>query len=412
MKYLTIVLFFAISCQQPAEYKTEWKTHSYPNSVDTNSREISYQVDTTFVIGNVSATNEFPSGRLNDFIKKNDTTYLATISAENAPINSSPWYAFQIWTSVPKTVYVELNYTIHRHRYAPKISSDGENWTLLDSGNVVMSKDTVNATLKLEIGKKKLWVAAQEINDHKRVGDWVSKLSGSEAVKQSEAGTSPLGRSLYHMDITNGDPTNKPTVLIISRQHPPEVTGYFAMQAFVETIIQNGSKNGFLDRFRVMVYPLMNPDGVDLGHFRHNTGGVDLNRDWANYNQSEIRQVTTHMVETTNKSNNPVVLGLDFHSTYRDVYYTFDDSIDPIYPGFTEAWLNQIKEGLGVEKLNVAPSGLGAPVSKGWFYQQFGVESITYEIGDGTPRDFIRKKGEVSADAMMSVLMEMESIPN
>ena len=41
----------------------------------------------------------------------------------------------------------------------------------------------------------------------------------------------------------------------------------------------------------VIVYPLMNPDGVDEGHWRHNTGGIDLNRDWAHYNQPETRQV-------------------------------------------------------------------------------------------------------------------------
>ena len=45
-------------------------------------------------------------------------------------------------------------------------------------------------------------------------------------------------------------------------------------------------------------------------------------------------------------------------------------------------------------------------MSKGWFLTQFDAVGITYEIGDDTPRVFIRKKGEVSARAMMKVLME------
>ena len=81
----------------------------------------------------------------------------------------------------------------------------------------------------------------------------------------SVAGKSGLGREIYFLNISKGDYRNKPAIIIISRQHPPEVTGYLAMQSFVETIIKEGAHNGFLERFRIMVYPLMNPDGVESG---------------------------------------------------------------------------------------------------------------------------------------------------
>ena len=49
----------------------------------------------------------------------------------------------------------------------------------------------------------------------------------------------------------------------------------------------------------------MNPDGVDLGHWRHNANGVDLNRDWSYYNQPEIKQAVNFIEkEKTNQSLN------------------------------------------------------------------------------------------------------------
>ena len=47
----------------------------------------------------------------------------------------------------------------------------------------------------------------------------------------------------------------------------------------------------------------MNPDGVDLGHWRHNAGGIDLNRDWSVYNQKEIK-TTVDFISKTLKENN------------------------------------------------------------------------------------------------------------
>ena len=178
------------------------------------------------------------------------------------------------------------------------------------------------------------------------------------------------------------------------------------MKAFVETLIEEGASNGFLEKYRVMVYPLMNPDGVDLGHYRHNTGGVDLNRDWAEYHQPEVRQVTGHMVRETALAKNDVVLGLDFHSTYNDVYYTPDVSVPRKIPEFTKAWLEKIRIATGLEDINESPGKISRPTSSGWYNQQFGATGITYEIGDKTPREFITKKGVESARAMMELLLK------
>ena len=251
-----------------------------------------------------------------------------------------------------------------------------------------------------------MWLAAQEIQDHRRVGEWVKQIAKSNLVTHKSAGKSNLGRELYYLNLSKGSYIKKPTILIISRQHPPEVTGFLCMKSFVETIVEEGATNGFLEKYRVMVYPLMNPDGVDLGHYRHNTGGVDLNRDWSQYHQPEIRQVTNHMVRETVENNNDVILGLDFHSTYRDVYYTPHESIERKIPEFTKAWLEKIRVAVGLDDINESPGMNERPTSSAWFNRQFGATGITYEIGDDTPREFIKTKGIESARAMMELLLE------
>lgn len=397
--------FLFLSCSTSKSLVAD--KHSYPNPVDTTTKPIRNQKKTTYNLPGLSASNEFPAARLNGFIQENDSTYIARIWPENYPINPSPWYAFKLWSNEEKEVLVKLDYSNGaKHRYTPKLSQDGENWTKLDSTLIQHSQDSVSATIRLKVSTDTLWVAAQEIQDSRRVGDWVVKMAQNENVVSSNAGMSALGRALYHLNISEGDYDKKPAVLIISRQHPPEVTGFLCMKAFVETIIEEGTANGFLKKYRVMVYPLMNPDGVDLGHYRHNTGGIDLNRDWAEYHQPETSQVSNHMVRETTTHKNDVLLGLDFHSTYEDVYYTPHESVERKIPEFTKAWLEKIRLATGLKNINESPGKISRPTSSAWYNQQFGATGITYEIGDKTPRKFIKKKGVESARAMMELLLK------
>ena len=92
---------------------------------------------------------------------------------------------------------------------------------------------------------------------------------------------SEQNRDLIGLDIYNGEAKGKEMLVILSRQHPPELTGYFAMQSFIDELLNDTKlSNDFRKKYRILVYPMVNPDGVDLGHWRHNTGGIDLNRDW------------------------------------------------------------------------------------------------------------------------------------
>lgn len=396
-----LLLFIITSCQ--SYYKLN--TFDLPRPVDTSNKPIDLQEKKVYSTeAGVYADNQFDGARLNDFIQIDATSFEAWIKPENAPINPSPWYAFKLWSDEPIDINLTLKYEKARHRYSPEISTDGKNWTTLPDGQWRLSSDTVDAILNLSLSSDTLWVAAQEIQNSTHVRQWCEEKAMHKDAQFKTIGKSKLNRPLFFLDISDGLPTQKPTVIVISRQHPPEVTGYFAMQAFIDEILEdNPIANDFRQKYRVMVFPLLNPDGVDLGHWRHNAGGIDLNRDWAYYRQPEIQQITSYMVNEVKKDKNEVVLGLDFHSTWHDVYYT--NTMESILPNFRNYWLTGIEKSIEGFTTNQKPSGLGRPVSKAWFFLQFQAEGVTYEIGDDTSREFIEQKGRVSAMEMMELLV-------
>ena len=380
--------------------------YDFPRPVDTTTKPIEYQKKKVYDLSkhDIYASNLFDGARLNDFKHIKGELFQATISPENKPINKSPYYAFQIWSKSSKTIELELNYTYAKHRYEPKISRDGINWRILDKSKFRFSKDSTNAFLTLDISADTLWVAGQEVQNSTHVKNWCKAKATNKDAQLSSIGKSKLGKDLWVVDIHNGEIEKKDIIVIMSRQHPPEVTGYFAMQAFVDAILEETKlPTDFRKKYRILVFPLMNPDGVDLGHWRHNAGGIDPNRDWAYYNQPENRQIADYIVKTATENKSNVILGLDFHSTYYDVYYT-NKGIPKHLPNFKDYWLEGIHNAIG-EDINERDSNVGSPVSKGWFHTQFGAVGITYEIGDGTPRDYIKVKGKTSAVEMMELLI-------
>ncbi len=382
--------------------------YEYLEPVNTVSQPIITQEKKVFanLNSNVFADNQFDGARLNNFVKINDTVFRAVIIPENLPINPSPWYAFKIWSAENQTITVQFDYSSFKHRYSPKVSLNGKDWNSYKADFTVYSQDSMYVEYKFKLSTDTLWVAGQEIVNSTAVAEWCKELAQLKSVKLSVIGKSLKERNLYFLDIYNNKAIDKKTVLIFSRQHPPEVTGYFAMQSFIEEILSNSSlAEAFREEFRVMVFPLINPDGVDMGHWRHSAGGVDLNRDWAYYRQPEVRQIADFIVAETTKSNNSVILGLDFHSTHEDIFYTNQNATSTI-PEFKKRWLSSLSEKIPNYTVNEKPSEIKLPVSKSWFYNQFQAEGITYEIGDDTPADFIDLKGKVSAREMMKILLQ------
>jgi len=225
-------------------------------------------------------------------------------------------------------------------------------------------------------------------------------------VTQEIIGTSRGERPIRMLTITE-DETPSDYVLVMARQHPPEVPGQLAALSFLEAVNADTElAKAFRQRYTVLAIPMVNPDGADEGHWRHNLGGVDLNRDWGdNFNQKETQVVRDTFLQRT--EGGQVVFTLDFHSTQYDVFYTLARDLETVPPGFTDDWLNAIRAALPDYEVVDEPFGLGSPVSKNWFYETFQAPSVTYEVGDEQDRDLLHAVSEAAAEGMMQLLLAL-----
>ncbi|MEJ2585409.1 MAG: M14 family metallopeptidase [Robiginitalea sp.] len=254
--------------------------------------------------------------------------------------------------------------------------------------------------------KQPTWITAQELYTSTAVKQWVDSLSGKPFISTYEIGKSREGRAMNLMEINEGN--SRKALMIISRQHPPEVTGFLAMKSFIETLSgESDQAKAFRKRYTVFDVPLMNPDGVDNGHWRHNLGGIDLNRDWQEFNQPETRAVRDFLKQKSEEGYE-FVFGADFHSTWDDIYYPLDSTVTGGEGKIVYDWIQGITERLPQKKTNISTSDRLTPtmVSRNHFFAAHGMPAIVFELGDNTPRDFLREKGKVAAEELMRLLME------
>ncbi len=380
------------------------KTYDYPVPNDTSDKKIELQEKGVFSAGGVHTDNRFDGARMNGFTQIDDKTFQIDIKPERAPINDSPWYAFRIWADTPRTVDLILQYHDGHHRYRPKISRDRRHWTPVE--NVEINEDTTQARFRLPLDTVPLWVSAQELITTKDIYDWVNNLRTWPYVQEiAVAGRSVMGKDLPFVRIGKGDPDRKKVIVVFGRMHPPEITGFMALQSFTENLlVEDTLSERFFDRFDIWLFPMLNPDGVDLGHWRYNANGVDLNRDWAYFRQPEVNQITQFILDRAKKYRNKIILGLDFHSTDKDLYYVFDDSFKTKLKDFTRQYTAAVDRCVYPFKSEYEPTPLSEPYAKTWFYIQFKAESIIYEVGDNTPRDIIRDKAKAAAVELMVLL--------
>jgi len=143
---------------------------------------------------------------------------------------------------------------------------------------------------------------------------------------------------------------------------------------------------------------------------RHNTGGVDLNRDWGPFTQPETVLIQNVLTSIDSDPSRDLRVLIDFHSTNKDVFYTIPDELPTDPELFTKKWLQLFQTRMPDYEVNRdARHVVGRPISKAHVYDTYGVPGITLEIGDKTDRELIKRIGRESAIAMMQTMLDTPS---
>jgi hypothetical protein len=416
-----LLLFITLSAfSQTSKPKFEGQATTSTEKVDTRNHAIIPQWRGQQTLGNITFDNDFDGARLNGITQNNDTLYTAIIAAENYPINPSPWYAFKVSSKAPKTIWVHLTYLNAKHRYFPKISRDGKTWQVVDSTDCKLVKGpeaknqsfqenalSESAYVRINVDTKTTWIAAQELMTSPIVKEWTKDILKNKFVSSSIIGKSPQNRPFECLRIGE-DKSDSKIMLVIGRLHPPEVTGQFALQAFVEALCTDSeTAKKFRKEYTVYVVPMMNPDGVDNGHWRHNTGGIDLNRDWADFNQPETQIVRDFLRKKLDGTQRKLYFGIDFHSTWDDIFYTNITEKPSNMDGLIKRWFDSLGQAIPTYKVNArASKPASAAISKAFFNKDFNAEALVYEVGDNTSRDFTKLKSKTAAESLMRLSLD------
>ena len=414
-----ILLLFLVSCKhtESVAEKTGYQGQGPTPLVPTLTKPVQQQWKGIWTLkdSTVFFSNDFDGARLNGVAYDDKNHFTLWFTAENTPINPSPWYGFKIWGDTSQEVVLKFTYQDSRSRYYPKISRDGLHFKPVDSalvkpinpgeGEFGLKAAPEFVELRLKIDTHPTWITAQELYTSTRVQQWVDSLTAAPFIRSYTIGHSRQNKPIQLMEINEADA--KKALMIISRQHPPEVTGFLAMKSFMETLAGNSEQaKAFRKEFTVFNVPLMNPDGVDNRHWRHNFGGIDLNRDWAAFNQPETEAVRDFLQEK-NEEGFSFVFGADFHSTWDDIYYPLDTLVTGKKGKIVFDWMERISNRLPSKKTNISASKKLFPtmVSRNHFFAVHGMPAIVFELGDNTPRPFLKQKGQVAAEELMRLLM-------
>ncbi len=305
------------------------------------------------------------------------------IEPEAEPINPSPWYAFTL-EGEPGTYEVALTYAAATHRYAPWVREGLDPWRRLDERHVSVGADGREAVFTLTLGAAPLQVAAQPLytlNDYARLeqrwpGPWRT------------IGQSVEGRALRALILEplEGD---QDWALLLGRQHPPEIPGAWALDAFVDEALRLRETGQW--RSGLIIVPLLNPDGVEAGYWRLNENRVDLNRDWRARTQPEV-QAVFDLLRTLELAAGDLELMVDFHTTRSElVYLPQAEELPPETNARLEAWLTGMEAAGVFEALEPRPTSPRRRISaKSVFTDDWRTVAVTWEAGDDTPPALVR----------------------
>lgn len=346
------------------------------------------------------------SGNLSCEVIKSDYIKIFINPELDDSINPSPWFAFRK-SEHSKSIKLALDYKNYHHRYHPKISIDKKSWNKIDEANISKKENGKIVVIDFLPSSQKNYVASQELITNFWYNKWYNELENSGRVRREVIGFSVLKNPIPMFFVEKN--INNPYILILGRQHPPEVTGAFAMRGFINQLLnKNSLSDSFLKNYNILFVPLMNPDGVMNGYWRYNENKKDLNRDWGIFIQPETDAVNKKLTELKNKK---LALFIDFHSTFKNLFFISDIAEESPMKNFLEDWLLGSRKSLSeanykYEIINSLNKDNG--VSKNYIYNKYKIPSVTYEVSDNEDRDVIQQSSSILAINLMELLLKVK----
>jgi hypothetical protein len=278
--------------------------------------------------GKLTPSTGFESGAAQEFLQKDDGALTFSIP----PDPGGPeylWFNFLVKGKVKKGQTFILENAADAHQTGarwdmtrPVFSADGKTW--VRATEVDYSRQF---SLRQPLGRQVFQFKSPLEGDSLRVAycypyttanlsEFLDRVKDRLQSSLGSIGKSEEGRNIPKFQI--GPPTDDPTTLppeiwVICREHPGETPASFVLEGMVQALLEEPSGKHLADKFSFNFVPMLNVDGVAHGYYYHNAKGVNLARDWDQFQSAEARELRTAMMPGLEKKQ--VRLVIDLHSS-------------------------------------------------------------------------------------------------
>ncbi|MGE3800252.1 MAG: M14 family zinc carboxypeptidase [Candidatus Kapaibacterium sp.] len=205
-------------------------------------------------------------------------------------------------------------------------------------------------------------------------------------------GKSVQGRDIWELKITATDRVQvrpRHTITIHARTHPHEIQSWWVCQHIIQFLISDDPLAAALrEQCTFYIYPMYNPDGVNLMTTRYNANGVDLEREWDKPTpQVEAAALKRRYSELMNSAE-PIEIALNLHSSSdpeRYFWYHHESGTSAEFARLEREFINNARNLFSrIMPWDYAVSWNGSTPThfpESWFWFNYGtnVMALTYE---------------------------------
>ncbi len=393
--------------------------------VSTIPTDGTYPQKLTKWVGGILFDSNYDNGSLLDVEFLGGDSFRCTLYEEQGELGSRKyWFRFRMQGTAGRTITLWID---HGASPRPVLRIGDDAWRRMTSEEAPASDRVV---LSFGGEEDEAEVAFFFPYGVAEIDAEVDRIVAASRYAQVETiGTSHQGRDVRMVTVT--DPwvadAGKARVWLHSRVHAGEVTATPTMLGFLEQVTED-SETGRILRGRCIfnVVPLVNVDGVWLGHTRWDSQGIDPEREWCDVRIPEVAAMKAQ-VDAFMAGPNPIRVALNLHSTQADASETFffkhvAPSVTTAFEEIEQAYIDAFDHATPLfDNGNPHTSQLDpCKFIESYFWNHWGedVMALTYEghfrrrIPDGAwiTDDDYRELGRALAAALIEYL-DLEPVP-
>ncbi len=272
-------------------------------------------------------STDFEQGNAKDVHLRDDGA--VGFSIEKAPGGEEYlWFYFKIYSNSVEPLEFVLENAAGAHQTGkrwnitrPFFSSDGKQWQRASKTHYGKEKGLTHLLedpvfkFKSPIAAETLHVAYFQPYTNEMLISFIEKIKSRDEVSISSLGLSKQGRDIHLLKIElpeKSDSTCK-SIWIIGREHPGETPLSFVCEGMIEELLNDPAGQRLLANCHFNIVPILNVDGVALGHYYHNASGINLARDWVDFSAMETRILRDAISQ--DMQTNEIWLLINLHSS-------------------------------------------------------------------------------------------------